>query len=366
MPCGGEHRLLMPSKIESRILVVCLQLFAVWTVLEARPPFPLESFRSTRKRESTIHQFGIDKDVFTAEAHGGLFTLQDGAEFAKRVRSHNVVDLVKGCGREPNRLVVFDDGSKACCRYRDLEWRELRGDIYSYHFNNMLGLHNSPPAVAVQVKYRSAQWEQVTEALREAKWRDHKVVVMTKFVEEIIPEAIPSAFRKDDHVVDQNDLISSDDRERLLQWSDMIVFDFIIGHSDRIFNTLLNLQWFSKMMDRNVHNLWKTKQDKRFLLIDNESGLWMGYKLGWCDEQKLEMQSRYLEKLCLFRNSTVDRIRSLIYGNEESPRSQLEAYIKSVDPQSFAMFKTLSRKEGQEFELRLKKVENQINKCTTS
>lgn len=317
--------------------------------------------------EVGLNSFAMKKHV---ETSAKLFTLEDGINFAAKVRSHKVTSLERGCGRGKNRLAVLDDGTKVCCRYRDLQWREIRGEFYSYHFNNMLGLFNSPPAVLVMVNYSSPQWELVTDSLKEALWMDHSTIVITLFVEDLTKEAIPQALRKANNLVgegDTNDL-SLSELDRLMQWSDLIVFDFVIGHSDRIFNTLLNLQWYSEMMDRNVHNLWKTKKSRRFLLLDNESGFWMGYKLGWEDKKKFEMQERFLTKLCVFRTSTVNRIKYLIRGNEDfgSATERLERYILNADPQSFQMLESLNLKQGQEFEARLKGVEKRIEECKAS
>lgn len=299
-----------------------------------------------------------------------LFTLEDGINFAMKVRSHKITSLETGCGRGKNRLAMLDDGTKVCCRYRDLQWREIRGEFYSYHLNNLLGLYNSPPAVLVKVNYSSPQWELVTSSLKEALWMDHSTIVITLFVEDLTEEAIPQVLRKKNTLISNGDLneLSLPEQNRLLQWSDLIVFDFVIGHSDRIFNTLLNLQWYAKMLDRNVHNLWKTKRNNQFLLLDNESGFWMGYKLGWEEEKMFEMQENFLAKLCVFRSSTVNRIKHLIHGNGDlgSARERLKRYISNVDPQSFQKLESLNLKQGQEFESRLKQVEEQIEKCKVS
>lgn len=293
-----------------------------------------------------------------------LFTLEDGIRFASKIRSQKITSLENGCGRGKNRLATLSDGTKVCCRYRDLQWREVRGEFYSYHLNNILGLFNSPPAVLMKVNYSSPQWELVTDRLKEALWMDHSTVVMTLFVENLTKEAIPQVLRIKNYLISEDDLneLSLLDQERLLQWSDLIVFDFVIGHSDRIFNTLLNLQWYSKMMDQNVHNLWKTTKGGRFLLLDNESGFWMGYKLGWEEQPKFEMQERFLAKLCVFRSSTVNRIKFLI----GSAKERLERHISMVDPRSFQMIELLNLKQEQEFESRLKLVEKQVEKCTES
>ncbi len=364
----------MKTLAMSLIVELVQILLTVGLLVEGKPsillnPLHSSSGSSSNSQESSLHLTKppiLNREVLVKNSQVGQFSAQDGLDFSRKIRSHNVVALLKGCGREPNRLAVLDDGSRACCRYREWEWRELRAELYSYHFNNLLGLHNSPPTILVRLNYSSPQWAKVTQSLRDAKWKDHKVVSMTKFVDNITPVAIPKPFKRSSPTIRQEDLPGFNGSELLLQWSDMIVFDFVIGHSDRIFNTLLNLQWYSKMMDKPVHNLWKTDKDGKFLLIDNESGFWMGYKLGWNDQRKTDMQAQFLKKLCVFRTPTVDQVSWLIKDAENNPKSKLEDYIKSVDPQSFGLLRKMSRKEGNEFDSRLRKVDSHIKSCSLS
>ena len=319
----------------------------------------------TRKSSGTAAGIISSQDQYQLIGSSAkLFTQQDGINFASKVRNGKIASLEEGCGRGKNRLAKLDDGTKFCCRYRDLQWREIRGEFYSYHFNNLLGIFNSPPTVLLKVNYTSPQWKLVIDSLKKALWMDQSTIVITQFVEDLMKEKIPQVLRKNNTPINKEYLnkMTYLEQDRFLQWSDLILFDFIIGHSDRIFNTLLNLQWHPKMMDHEVHNLWKTAKKKQILLLDNESGFWMGYKLGWEEELKFKMQVRFLEKLCIFRNSIVNRIKYLVHDSE-SAKVHLQRYTSKVDPQSFQMLDSLNLKEEQEFETRLQRVEKQFKKC---
>lgn len=292
------------------------------------------------------------------------------------------MSLVAGCGRGKNMLGTLDDGTKFCCRYRDLQWRETRGELYSYHLNSLLGLHNAPPAALLRVNFSSPLWRgsAAVEAARGAGWAERAVIAVTLYVEGVVSETFPPALTKGkrNSLVTQADLESASsssssskgEESRLLQWSDLIVFDFVSGHSDRIFNSLFNLRWNRHMMERPVHNLLKTERRQKLLLFDNESGFWQGYRMASKDREMLEMQERFLRKLCVFRERTLRQVEYLLHGDSRdsddvSPSQRFEAYIKRVDPVSFEMVEPLSREERREFESRLKQVMEQVEKCRT-
>ena len=305
-----------------------------------------------------------------------VFTTKDGADFGLKMHKDRIVSLVEGCGRGKNRLGMLADGTKFCCRYRELQWREIRGEFYAYHLNTLLGLHNAPPATLLKVNFSSPQWSGVVNSARKAGWSNHVTIVATLFVDELVPEKLPSVFAESDSALVTEDYLKSvspEEKSRILQWSDLIVFDFVMGHSDRIFNTLFNLQWNELMLQKPVHNLLKTKRGNKLLLFDNESGFWFGYKIGWREASKLEMQGRFLKRMCVFRPRTLQSLRYLLHGDgtttpgtgatSESPSQRLDRYIKGIDLRSFQMVEPLDIKSRSEFESRLRLVLKQVEMC---
>lgn len=91
----------------------------------------------------------------------------------------------------------------------------------------------------------------------------------------------------------------------LAQWSDLIVFDYIIAHLDRVVNNLFNYQWNSQIMEAPAHNLAKT--GNLLLFLDNESGLLHGYRLL---SKYQAYHSLLLKNLCVFRRSTINQVRN--------------------------------------------------------
>ena len=108
----------------------------------------------------------------------------------------------------------------------------------------------------------------------------------------------------------------------LVQWSDLIVFDYLTANVDRVVNNLFNRQWNADMMNAPAHNLKLRlppvvaaaggSGDAAVVLLDNESGLFHSYRL-------LDRYGHYhddlLRSLCVFRRETAERVRRLARGD---------------------------------------------------
>ena len=292
-----------------------------------------------------------------------LFTEEQRNTFARKARSQRVVKLQIGCGRMKNRLATLEDGTKVCCRYRDNP-NELSGDLYSYYFNNLLGIWNIPPTTVVHVDFASEQWRSVVDAAKVADWEDDSDVIMIQYIEGLTGEHIPNLLKKETAVLSQSSVhnLTVNEQVRLMQWTDMIVFDFIIGHTDRLFNTLLNAQWNSHMMEKPVHNLEKN-QDGRLVLIDNELGFWLGYTIAASNKpQNYDFQVAFLNRICIFRKSTVQNIFQLHQSQHSD--AVLEQYMQSVDLKSYESVRRMNTKNRQEFMVRLGKVLDRVQQCS--
>ena len=306
------------------------------------------------------------KELDSEQSKSTPFSYKDGQDFSAKIHSAEmqVVKLENGCGRPKNLLATLSDGTIVCCRYREHQIRELRGDLYSYHLNSYLGMWNAPPTALVSVNFSSRQWAQVAQKAKEEGWKDGNVVAMSLFVKGLTDVYIPPVLRD---IMHKNDTITSDDlssselqqqqlgrtqQRELVQWSDMALFDFIIGHSDRMFNTLYNYQWNKNMMEKKVHNLLQTS-DRQLVLIDNESGFWMGYAMGAKDPLRYALQEQLLGKFCIFRQSTMKKIESLIQPGGGSAAAKLEEYIRRVDLKSFKLVEQLNLAQRAEFKSRV-------------
>ena len=297
-----------------------------------------------------------------------LFTEEDRRILAKKMRTLNVVSLEEGCGRMKNRLATLEDGTRVCCRYRD-NGNQLRGDVYAYHFNRLLGMWNVPPTIAVKVDLSSPQWRNVKAAAAEAGWASGATIVVSQLVEELEEEYFPSVLKTASSLTASSAAnLSTVEIKRVMEWTDMIVFDFVIGHTDRLFNTLLNSKWNSHMMEKPVHNLKKTVSSSDLVLLDNESGFDFGYVAAKQKEEYYRLQITFLEKICVFRAPTVRALVKLgnIDGKEDTPPSALlEKYIRQVDPLSFSALRIWRDSSQQEFSERVKETLKRVRECAS-
>ena len=295
------------------------------------------------------------------------FNAEDGKAFADKARSLRVTSLEEGCGRMKNRLATLEDGTRVCCRYRD-NVNELRGDLYSYHLNGLLGLWNAPPTAAVKVDLSGKQWSGVREAAKEAGWKDRAVVLLSLYIDGLHEEHIPLLFRSGKYTLTteifSNMSLTTEETKQLVQWTDMVVFDFVIGHTDRLFNILLNLKWNSHMMEKPVHNLKKTRSSD-LVLLDNESGFWIGYTAGKQTQENYNLQAHFLKRLCVFRRQTIQALLKLGSVSGQPPSAVLESYIQQVDPYSFSALRRLKDHLQAELNSRVKEVEKRLNQCAS-
>ena len=143
----------------------------------------------------------------------------------------------------------------------------------------------------------------------------------------------------------------------LVQWSDLIVFDFLTANVDRLVNNLFNLQWNSEMMSSPTHNLEARTKDELLVFLDNESGLFHSYRL-------LDKYAHYhddlLAALCMFRPSTAKALKRL--HQEKSASRELMDLYRQQEPLHW-MLPPMPESNQKTLEQRIAKVVDQINRC---
>ncbi|XP_068901110.1 extracellular serine/threonine protein kinase four-jointed [Tenebrio molitor] len=227
------------------------------------------------------------------------------------------VKLEHGCGRMQNRLVVFQDGTKGCVRYRQ-NTDQIQGELFSFYLARILQLRNLAPSSVSVVDTKSALWAGLGNDIAAAQWSSSKPVVVTQYIDNLGVAGIPQVFKPTGRHLNKYDILNmtsrldEDDSVRsfveLAQWSDLIVFDYLTANLDRIVNNLYNYQWNVNIMDAPAHNLAKRADSDLLVFLDNESGLLHGYRL----LKKYEVYHNILlENLCVFRKSTVAAIKRL-------------------------------------------------------
>ena len=256
-----------------------------------------------------------------------LFSKREASVFMDKIRSLRVVSLEEGCSTSKplNRLATLEDGTKVCCRPFKI------GNIYSYHMNWFLGLCNVPPITAVKVNLTSEKWKTVHNVAKAAGWWDGMRIIMELFIDNLT-EVYNLPYFNDNETsiltvpVAEKLPLTPVARKMMVQWSDMILFDFLIEHVDRkIYNE----------RRRPVRNLYKTPSSK-LVLLDNESTFELRHEHGNWYSKKI---SALLRRICVFRKHTVERILSLERQSEDSatPLTALQNYIKDNDSYTYSV-----------------------------
>jgi len=255
------------------------------------------------------------------------FGPEDDQNWDRAVNLLNVIKVKEGCGRLQNRLIVFEDSQTSCMRHRQNN-DQIQGDIFSFYLSRILKIDNLPPSTLSYVKPKSSAWSKVRRQLQATFWNFNRPVVITKFINDLVPAYIPAPFKlaqkrlhpiyKDLARFNLSQLIE------LMQWSDLIVFDYLTANLDRVVNNMFNQQWNQDIMNSPTHNLMKTNKSGLLLFLDNESGLLHGYRL----LKKYEPFHRsLLNATCIFTKRTADTIEQL-YKNGNVVDLLRTAYFK--------------------------------------
>ncbi|XP_022198416.2 extracellular serine/threonine protein kinase four-jointed [Nilaparvata lugens] len=272
--------------------------------------FVRQSLRSQpHAAPSTARSRVVDGVFWTHEAEQMLprgFDEADADVWRRFLQTAEVAKLEEGCGRMQNRLITFHDGTRACCRYRQ-NTDQIQGELFSFYLGRILNINNLVPSSLAVVKTTNPLWRNVKSQVLTSQWMEERPIIMTKYMEDLRPANIPKHLQSENRRLHPTDIREDEDVLELVQWSDLIVFDYLTANLDRIVNNLYNLQWNPGMMEAPAHNLAKNN-DGLLLFLDNESGLLHGYRLL---EKYEAYHSVLLEALCVFRRSTVKMLESL-------------------------------------------------------
>ncbi|KAL2093635.1 hypothetical protein ACEWY4_010947 [Coilia grayii] len=265
----------------------------------------LDTFRLTEIIEDGIfwsHKLEDHLPVGFSEEHARTWR--------HRARGNLVVSLEPGCGRVSNQLATFSDGSKACVRY-GINADQIQGETLSYYLANLLGITNIPPSILSRLNIDGEQWGSVRRRVDSLQWSAGAIVSLTEWVANLTGVVTPAPLRQESKGLHpllaelENRTVS--ELLELIQWTDLIIFDYLTANFDRLVSNLFSLQWDARVMERDTSNLLRTPSGD-LVFIDNEAGLVHGYRV-------LDMWERYhstvLSSVCLFRKGTAKRITEL-------------------------------------------------------
>lgn len=183
---------------------------------------------------------------------------------------------------------------------------------------------------------------------------DSNPLILTPFVKNLSPAYIPEEYWSEDFTLSNKTIKNNGRILELIQWTDMIVFDYITGNVDRIVNNLHNQQWNKQSLTNSAHNLFKAEDFLIFL--DNESGLLHSYRI--LDRYK-HLHDRLLNSTCIFRRKTVEKLKSI--GNNVD--SLLIKEFKRIEPVFERYLPYLPEKSVAILKKRIKNVLDHIRSC---
>ncbi|XP_038053038.1 four-jointed box protein 1-like [Patiria miniata] len=289
------------------------------------------------------------------------------------VRSFEPGGLEK-CGREKNRFIVLEDGTKLCARYRYPLITSMTGELYSYHLARMLGMTNLPPLHLSVATANSSFWRGQGSNFQDAEWDDGKVVMLTQWIEDLDKAFLPETLVQGPLPVTALNgglrNLTTKELTSLLQWSDLLLFDYLIGHFDRLTINLSSVRFYndSALLRSEVHNLVQHPHTKQLWIVDNESGLLDGYSFLSSSGSKDgllqgELHEQLLRMTCVFRRSTADSVRALLADPE--PARLLTARVLAQDPVSRGVFPEFDRiqKHAAMLRDRLTNIEDWMQEC---
>nr|XP_056707899.1 four-jointed box protein 1 [Euleptes europaea] len=292
------------------------------------------------------------------------FSAGEAASWLRAARSARVVSLERGgCGRGSNRLAVLSDGSRACVRY-GINAEQVQGEALCYHLAELLGIQaRLPPLALARVEARGGQWAAVREELRGAHWAEGAVVSLARWVDNLTDVVAPLPWRAQAGRRPQPALAPAQLRglapaqlAELVQWGDLILFDYLTGNFDRLASNLFSLQWDARVMQRATSNLLRGP-DGGLVFLDNEAGLGHGYRLLAVWDQYNEP---LLRSVCLFREATAQRLREL--HRRRNAAAELRRLYRAREPLAQALG-FLSHRQAQLLQDRVDLVHRHILHC---
>lgn len=286
---------------------------------------------------------------------------EDARSWRRFLNVTEVLKVEEGCGRMQNRLVTFSEGKTSCCRYRHNN-DQIQGEIFSFYLGRLLDIDNLAPSALSLVDPRTRQWSSAASQMALARWNPERPAVLTQFVEHLQPAFVPKHFRDSKkrrlHPV-REDLanLTSSDISELVQWTDLVLFDYLTANLDRVVNNMYNERWNPGMMSQPTHNLAKTPHGL-LLFLDNESGLLHGYRLL---EKYEHFHRALLDVMCIFRERTIQAIEKLHRDDDIERRLKL-AFVEN-DPGMSDWLPFLPDRSIRTLKERIAHIIRQVNKC---
>ncbi|XP_077979465.1 four-jointed box protein 1-like [Glandiceps talaboti] len=273
---------------------------------------------------------------------------------------------------QQNGLIYLSDGTMMCVRYKSSCW--TYGEVLSFYVSRLLGLDNVPLVVLSQLDETQPSWQNpdIQNAIKRKGWEKDGLVSLMEWIDEAHEDVpIPTFLFNDQKFLQPSDPFvrnkSKADMNILMQYTDMIIFDHLIGHYDRLMFREFHLD--PKFPEDPTRNLLR-RRDKLWM-IDNETGFFFALKLA--PPQRLSTINKFLGSICIFRRQTAERVRALHSNFEEALATFIDVVLEHEPHISmnngnlycriFKKWPLMDIEYKKALRQRISEVYNQIEKC---
>ncbi|MPC57468.1 Four-jointed box protein 1 [Portunus trituberculatus] len=280
-----------------------------------------------------------------------------------QLRSRKVTELRdpswERCGRPKNQWVRFSGSVAACARYRYPDDHLLLGEVLSFYLARLLQISRVPPATLARPDH--PRWTAAAPQMERAGWGAAPVVVLTPWLPDLVRDYMPASLH---HALATNTTlgmatedtwgtdrgagershhpqlrdVSESELVRLLQWSDLLLFDFLTANYDRVAYMLDAAEGEGRpdVLVGTVHNLVLNRATGGLWLLDNESGLVDGYSVLYGNGDPTQatrfasFHRKLLRSMCLFRRTTIGAVLGL--SAHPKPHELLVEFARDNEP----------------------------------
>jgi hypothetical protein len=296
-----------------------------------------------------------DEDILSESDRRALTELREG--FVEEVGGFEA-----GKGQPHSLLLTFQSGLRAVCKARlcflsvsvfaDASsqngrasyWKmdQLVNEVFAFYLDRLLRMGHVPPAtisVFSGLRFRAVK----DSPLLKQQWRSGDPLVCSVFVDDAKPAVWPSVFTRQNSQlsVASGERWSDADKRSAEEWGKVIAFDFLIGNTERLPNSLSSTSGGyqakakrktaaislsgCRHADCRIENAWRDETG-RLVLVDNNSGFFFDKM-----NSMLDPLSWFLEDTCVFPAAFVTELTRR--GTGTDLRSALSVAVNRFEPE---------------------------------
>ncbi|XP_006824456.2 four-jointed box protein 1-like [Saccoglossus kowalevskii] len=241
-------------------------------------------------------------------------------------------------------MAILSDDSQYIARQVNCE---LRSELLAFHLSQLMGMDSVPFATLSKINLNSGLWKGVQVEKKEKKPSskrmpdpptDGDIVSLTQWIEGLkkgpmlpgilldrIYRAIGEPLFADDIYLEY---LSKEEITQLVQWTDMILFDYINVNYDRSFPWLIIHGPSSQQPTNNVYRIGYGIE-KLYFSNHAQTFVW-SYAPFPSDPRIREHHDLMLHSSCIFRKSVADKIAEM--NTHENPVKLLLDRVNAEEP----------------------------------